>query len=572
MDLPQIRSQLPTLNILVVDDDPVARKVLGRGLETCGYKNISCVSSAKEALTLVKDTFFHVILCDVVMPDMDGLELLGEVRQLPNSDKMSVIMVSATEDLQIVYQCLNAGADDYMVKPINIRQLKNLWSNLWKKKKERTLIHQLQEEKSNRQQLGRELQHLQSQLSDLTSKIDQAVDTPITAITRTISELQCQENLTSEVQNALSQVLHSLASSNLYKPAFDKILSDDEVDRDTKTWLMSELSGVLYSGASDEESQQVRWSEEDETKKLRSYDFNVWAQNEGDTLLMFLQNIYEDFGLLSMFGVEKPKFKRFITKIRDGYLSSNPYHNFIHGFDVTQTVYSYLTTGKAAKYLTHIEIFGLLTACVCHDLGHFGLNNNYLISVGHELAIRYNDQSVLENFHCANTFEILRSDDCNIFSNLDRAQYTTVRKIMVSCIMATDPAKFMELLNKFQAMSENFRQNDDDHRLLLAQILIKSADISNPTKPFPVSRYWAGVIQEEFFRQGDVERREGLPISGFMDRENPNLPGLQIGFADYIVIPLFTVLEKLLPSTKVCLDTLLANRDTWEKMKDAKDL
>jgi len=52
-----------------------------------------------------------------------------------------------------------------------------------------------------------------------------------------------------------------------------------------------------------------------------------------------------------------------------------------------------------------------------------------------------------------------------------------------------------------------------------------------------------------------------------MDRENPNLAGLQTGFADYFVIPVFTLLEKFLPNTKPCLEMLLTNRKTWENIK-----
>ena len=69
-------------------------------------------------------------------------------------------------------------------------------------------------------------------------------------------------------------------------------------------------------------------------------------------------------------------------------------------------------------------------------------------------------------------------------------------------------------------------------------------------------------------RQGDLERTEGRDISGFMDRENPNLALMQTGFADYFVIPLFAVLEKFLPKTKTCSEILLTNRQTWEGIKE----
>ena len=418
-------------------------------------------------------------------------------------------MVSATEDLGTVYKCLKNGADDYMVKPIRLPQLKNLWSNIWKKRKERSIIKELQEEKTKSSTLGQELQNLQIQLSDLTSKIDQAVDTPINAITRTIGDLQTKANLTPEIKNALSQVLQSLASSNLYKPAFTKMMGNQSVDGVTKKWLMTELGGIMNSAdrmSNDViDTGKVQWSSsnQEEVRELRTFEYDVWSKKEDD-LVVYLHSMFNDFGLLDMFKVDQEKFKRFLLKVRSKYVAKNPYHNFIHGFDVTQSVYSYLTDGEAASYLNHLEIFALLTAAICHDVGHFGLNNPYLITTQHELAIRYNDQSVLENFHCSLAFTILSEPDCNIFENLDKTSYTTVRKLMINCILATDLSKHMELLNKFQATSGSFQTDNADHHLLLMQLLIKAADISNPAKPFPVARYWADMVQEEFFIQVSI--------------------------------------------------------------------
>jgi len=569
----EIEANYASVNILAVDDDPVALRVLKKGLQRCGYINVTATASAREALELTKSNVYNITLCDVVMPDMDGLTLLREIRSLSHTHEMTIIMVSATEDLSTVYKCLNQGADDFMVKPIRLPQLKNLWSNIWKKKRERRLLEQLNYEKTLTSNLGQELQNLQSQVSALNSKIDQAVDTPITAITRTISELQSQANLTSEVKNALGTILHSLASSNLYKPAFTKVLNNESVDSVTKKWLMTELGGTAINVAQAEAVGSVHWSTNDEESmnELRSFDYDVWTKREED-LVVYLNLIFNDFGLLDIFKVDHETFKRFLLEIRAHYVATNPYHNFIHSFDVTQSVYSYLTSGGAATYLTHLEIFSLLIAAVCHDVGHFGLNNTFLMATRHELAIRYNDQSILENFHTAMAFTILNKAEFNIFANLDKAQFNTARKLIINCILATDLAKHVELINKLQAVVENFSRENADHRLLLMQLLVKAADISNPAKPFPVARYWADMVQEEFFLQGDREKECGLDVSGFMDRDKPQLALMQTGFADYFVVPLFSLLGKYLPSTHHCLETLLQNRKLWENIKAEQGL
>ena len=79
-------------------------------------------------------------------------------------------------------------------------------------------------------------------------------------------------------------------------------------------------------------------------------------------------------------------------------------------------------------------------AGACHDVGHLGFNNVYLIEKRDQIAVRYNDVSVLENFHVATTFEILSEDKYDIFSKLTKDQYKQVRKTMIGAILATDMA------------------------------------------------------------------------------------------------------------------------------------
>jgi hypothetical protein len=81
-----------------------------------------------------------------------------------------------------------------------------------------------------------------------------------------------------------------------------------------------------------------------------------------------------------------------------------------------------------------------IIAGACHDVGHMGFNNIYLIEKRDIKAIRYNDASVLENYHVATTFEILNEEKYNIFSELSKNNFKKVRKIMIGAILATDMA------------------------------------------------------------------------------------------------------------------------------------
>ena len=85
-----------------------------------------------------------------------------------------------------------------------------------------------------------------------------------------------------------------------------------------------------------------------------------------------------------------------MTKVRE-MMRPNPYHNFQHICDVSQTVSSILLDEKLRTKLDDVDRFTVIIAAIMHDLDHPGMNNAYQINAGTELAIVYNDISVLEN-------------------------------------------------------------------------------------------------------------------------------------------------------------------------------
>ena len=104
-------------------------------------------------------------------------------------------------------------------------------------------------------------------------------------------------------------------------------------------------------------------------------------------------------------------------------------------------------------------------------------------------------------------------------------------------------------------------ENRED-RMLLYKIMIKCSDVSNPTKDMQLYDPWCRLILEEFMRQGDMEKKLGLPVSPYMDRDNVNVPSSQIGFIDYVVSPLFDALDKYIPVPSV-IKSLSRNREYW---------
>ena len=111
--------------ILVVDDEPDAVELLQEFLTSKRYEVITA-SDGEEALRKVKSERPHLILLDVRMPKMNGLEVLRQVRQIDK--EVGVIMVTAVNEEETGRQALELGAFDYIVKPLDLEYLeKSLW-------------------------------------------------------------------------------------------------------------------------------------------------------------------------------------------------------------------------------------------------------------------------------------------------------------------------------------------------------------------------------------------------------------------------------------------------------------
>ena len=73
------------------------------------------------------------------------------------------------------------------------------------------------------------------------------------------------------------------------------------------------------------------------------------------------------------------------------------------------------------------------------------------------------------------------------------------------------------------------------------------SDLSNPTRPFKNCKVWAELILAEFFNQGDIEKKENLPISFLCDRDQVDIPNSQIGFINGIILPGFRLIGEMIP-------------------------
>lgn len=183
-----------------------------------------------------------------------------------------------------------------------------------------------------------------------------------------------------------------------------------------------------------------------------------------------------------------------------------------------------------------MESLAVLTASICHDIGHPGRTNAYLVNAKKRLAIIYNDISVLENMHACRTFEILGQSDNNFLSSCTNEDYRFFRKLCIELILATDMRVHFELVNSFKLLrncQEFSPWTEEASRLLTLKLVVKAADLCHGACEWSVHQQLSMAVNEEFFAQGDAEERLGLPKSPLCDRSRASeLPRSQLGFLE----------------------------------------
>lgn len=274
----------------------------------------------------------------------------------------------------------------------------------------------------------------------------------------------------------------------------------------------------------------------------------------------------------SEFNLDPEKACKFLVSAESMYMveKTNPYHNNIHAADVTQTVHAMLAGLGVRAFFDPMDTMVMILGAIIHDLGHDGKNNAFHISVRDDLALTYNDRSVLENYHVSQSFKLLiDKPSTNILQGLTRDQLSVARRELIDMVLSTDMTHHFARVGDFGKLVASLGQDpevwavDDGAMDVLRALVLHSADISNPTKPFELCRRWSHRCLQEFFLQGDAERRLGLPVSPMRSRTSTNVPGSQLGFIQFMVQPTFGSLVELLPKAQVCLFELRMNQSFW---------
>ena len=130
-------------HVLVVDDNRLNRLKLARGLENQGYA-VNTAENGREALEMLRSTSFELLLLDIMMPEVDGFQVLQEMKSDPELRDIPVIVISALEEMDSVVKCIEMGAEDHMPKPFDPTLLNaRIGASLEKKRLRDEVVEQL---------------------------------------------------------------------------------------------------------------------------------------------------------------------------------------------------------------------------------------------------------------------------------------------------------------------------------------------------------------------------------------------------------------------------------------------
>ncbi|XP_010780266.1 calcium/calmodulin-dependent 3',5'-cyclic nucleotide phosphodiesterase 1B [Notothenia coriiceps] len=276
-------------------------------------------------------------------------------------------------------------------------------------------------------------------------------------------------------------------------------------------------------------------------RDIDRWNFDVFALNSASSdhaLQTLFFELITRYGLNSRFKIPISCLTEFLSALERGYCKhNNPYHSHVHAADVTQTLHCLLLRSGLVYKLYN-----------CHSLNSLLLLSSprlllvLYLSTRSEFALMYNDRSVQESHHLSAAFRLLQDDRMNIFTNLTREEWMELRSLVIEMVLSTDMSSH---LLQVKGMKSCLQQQERIDKPKALSLLLHTADISHPSKPWVLHSRWTKSLMEEFFRQGDREAELGLPFSPLCDRKSTLVAESQIGFIDFIVYPTFSLLTDM---------------------------
>ncbi|VDL71584.1 unnamed protein product [Nippostrongylus brasiliensis] len=297
-----------------------------------------------------------------------------------------------------------------------------------------------------------------------------------------------------ETAQLVKDAVKVLSSHELYAPSITRFRDSDRI----ATQYYDGLIRLHHPNRAHGEKRRVSADVKNALENDSEWCFDILQLEkvtENHALTQLGMKIFERWKVADALSCNEDILHRWLFTIEAHYHAGNAYHNATHAADVLQATSYFLDSPSVAAHITENHAVAAILAATVHDLDHPGRGNAFLINTRQSLAVLYNDHSVLENHHVALAFQLTLQQNSN-----------------------------MNLVD----VAEEAREGNS---LTICNMLVKCADISNPTREWALCQRWAYRIVEEYFDQTREEREKGLPVTmEVFERKTCNVPLTQCGF------------------------------------------
>lgn len=150
-------------------------------------------------------------------------------------------------------------------------------------------------------------------------------------------------------------------------------------------------------------------------------DFMPYLLYDRKTLRDCIPVMLERLGLIERFKIDKDKLHHLVRDV-SRHMKRVPYHNFTHVFNIVHMCFIIIRKTNIRDYLDDVDILSCMIGALGHDLDHPGFNNVYFQKLRHPIALKFNDQGILENYHSYMLTKLLSDPKNDILSGLSQEE------------------------------------------------------------------------------------------------------------------------------------------------------
>jgi hypothetical protein len=219
------------------------------------------------------------------------------------------------------------------------------------------------------------------------------------------------------------QALNNLSS--IIKPDNDIMASIETRKNDERPLIISKTYKIDETKIDKESLFEVFESgiEDEFELHIDATNFNIFnfikRVDRSNVMPIIYNEILNRLEIRDTYVINNSKVEKFIVEIRDGYKANVLYHNELHASDLCQTLFAWINKAaiNTVFHFTKLDLISIYTAAIVHDYKHPGFTNGFQMNNLTEIALTYNDKSVLENMHISESFRVLLKPTNNFFEN-----------------------------------------------------------------------------------------------------------------------------------------------------------